>query len=451
MRRTAKIAISALAAGTMLALAACSPGGASSGDKKVTVMYESTDAFTALNDLFKKIKPEFEKAHQGVTIDLKPVKANDDDYKTKLQLAQRSADTAPDVFYEDTYNVRADAEAGYLLKLDDHLAKWKDWSKFSDAAKSAGAGADGTYAVPLGVDTRVIWYSKPLLQAAGVSLPWQPKSWQDVLDTAAKVKASAGAGVIPFNVYIGQGMGEATTISTVLMLLNGTGDKLYDEASGKWVVGSKGLTDSLQFVKDIYANKYGTTVDQALDANIWQVVLGQDFPKAKIAGTIEGSYLPSFWQKGGSYEWPGYSKDLGVALFPTQAGGGSKYVSMSGGWTLALGAQSKNKDLAFEFLSMALNKENALAYDIQNSQIAVRSDVAAEPSYLSANPFVQAVTESVKYTHFRPATSDYPAISLALQKATEAVVVGGDAAHDAAANYDRAVIAAVGKDHTTKP
>jgi len=100
---------------------------------------------------------------------------------------------------------------------------------------------------------------------------------------------------------------------------------------------------------------------------------------------------------------------------------------------------------------MALNKENALAYDIQNSQIAVRADVAAEPSYLEANPFVEAVTESVQYTNFRPATSDYPAISLALQKATDAVVVGGDASHDAADNYDRAVIDEVGEENTTKP
>src|SRR4051794_36517247 len=291
MLRTARIVLSAAVATTMLGLVACTGGGAQPADRTVTVMYEHSDGFGALDDLFEKVKPEFESAHQGVTVDLQPVEASDDDYMAQLQLAQRSAKTAPDVFYEDSDRIRADAEDGSLLKLDDYLAGWKDWHQFNDAAKAAGNTGDGTYAVPLGLDTQVIWYSKPLLQAAGVTLPWQPSTWQDILDTAAKVKASAGSDVIPFNLYIGQGMAEGTATS-VLMLLNGTGDTLYDEDSGKWIVGSQGLVDSLQFIKEIYANGYATSVDDALDRNIWQVVLGEDFPRGTIAGTIERSNLP---------------------------------------------------------------------------------------------------------------------------------------------------------------
>lgn len=452
MRRTAAVTISLLTVGAMVGLVGCSSnttGNGTNSPKSITIAYESTDAFTALNDLFQKVKPEFEKANPGVTVKLQPIKANDDDYKTKVQLSQRSAETAPDVFYEDSYNIQADASAGYLLKLDKYLAKWADWPQFSDAAKAAGAGADGTYAVPLGVDTRVIWYNKPLLQKAGITVPWQPTSWQDVLDVAAKVKATS-PDVIPFNMYIGQGMGEGAATSTILPLLYGTGDKFYDTASGKWIVGSQGAIDTLTFLQQLYKKGYTTTPAEALDGNIWQVILGTDFPKGKIAGTVEGSYLPSFWQAGGSYAWPDYSKDLGVALWPTQDGGGAKFVSVSGGWTLAVGAKSKNPQLAFDFLAMALNKENSLSYAKQNSQIAVRADVASDPSYLAANPFVGDVTKSVEFTHFRPSNADYPAVSVAFQKATEDVVVKGMSPADAAAAYDKAVIGIVGESNTIK-
>src|SRR5207249_1727309 len=132
--------------------------------------------------------------------------------------------------------------------------------------------------------------------------------------------------------------------------------------------------------------------------------------------------------------------------FPTQHGQAPGAVSMSGGWTLAVGARTKDPDLAFAFLATALNKKNALAYAVNNSQIAVRTDVASEPSYQASNPFVRDVSNLVAVTHYRPATADYPKISGAVQVATEAVITGRMSPADAAAEYDRSITALVGKD-----
>jgi multiple sugar transport system substrate-binding protein len=141
---------------------------------------------------------------------------------------------------------------------------------------------------------------------------------------------------------------------------------------------------------------------------------------------------------------------MGVATFPTQEGQAPGGVSMSGGWTLAVGAKSANPQLAFDFLAMALNHDNSLSYVNANSQIAVRNDVASEPSYLAANPFVGAVTEIVSVTHFRPATSVYAQVSAEAQKATEAVITGQASPEEAAAAYDTAVEGIVGADNITK-
>ena len=449
MRRRALKTMS-LIASAAIALTACSPADPGNPSKTVKVAYQKTDSFTALDTMFQAAKQEFEAANQGVTVELQPIQANDDDYGTKLALALRSPSTAPDVFYEDSFKVRSDVDAGYLLNLDSHLEGWEEWDRFDDGAKAAGRADDGgTYAVPLGTDTRAIWYNRKVLEAAGVSLPWEPRSWQDILDTARKIKASDPT-VIPFNMYAGKGTGEGTVMQSFYELLYGTGSSLYDEEAGKWVVGSAGFQDSLAFLKTLYDEQLAVSPAEALDANVWKKVFGEWLPNGKMGATVEGSYAPSFWQDGGSYEWPGYEQDIGVAPFPTQDGQAPGAVSMSGGWTLALGAQTKEPDLAFSFLTTALNEKNSLAFTVESSQIAVRKDVAADPGYLEANPFVRDVSALVSVTRYRPATADYPRISAAVQEATEAVITGTRSPQEAAADYDAAVADIVGADKTVR-
>jgi multiple sugar transport system substrate-binding protein len=439
-----------LIASAAIALTACSPADPGNPSKTVKVAYQKTDSFTALDTMFQAAKQEFEAANQGVTVELQPIQANDDDYGTKLALALRSPSTAPDVFYEDSFKVRSDVDAGYLLNLDSHLEGWEEWDTFDDGAKAAGRADDGgTYAVPLGTDTRAIWYNRKVLEAAGVTLPWEPRSWQDILDTARKIKAN-DPDVIPFNMYAGKGTGEGTVMQSFYELLYGTGSGLYDEESKKWVVGSAGFQDSLDFLKTLYDEQLAVTPAVALDANVWKKVFGEWFPNAKLGATVEGSYTPSFWQDGGSYEWPGYEQDIGVAPFPTQNGQAPGAVSMSGGWTLAVGAETREPELAFSFLTTALNKKNSLAFTVESSQIAVRKDVAADTGYLDANPFVRDVSELVSVTRYRPATSDYPRISAAVQEATEAVITGTRSPQEAAADYDAAVADIVGGDKTIR-
>ncbi|KRC60542.1 sugar ABC transporter substrate-binding protein [Agromyces sp. Root81] len=448
MRFSRVLAGVATVSAAALAFAGCSP--AADESKTITVVYQKTDGFVALDELFQKVKPEFEAANPGITVELEPIVADEGDYATKLALMQQSAETAPDVFYEDTFRVRSDVDAGYLLNLDEYLAEWEDWEQFNDGAKEAGRADDGSvYAVPLGTDTRGIWYSKSVLEAAGVPLPWEPKSWEEILETARAVKA-ASPDKVAFNVYSGKPAGEGSVMQGFGMLMYGTDDTLYDAEDQKWVTGSQGFVDSLAFIETLYGEGLAPAPDVALDGSMWQKLFGEWFPGGQIAGTIEGSWSPSFWKQDGSYEWPEYVDDIGVAAFPTQNGQGDGAVSLSGGWTLAVGAQSQNPDASFDFLAMALDRENALEYNIANSQIAVRADVAEDPAYLEANPFIGFFTDLVSVTHFRPATADYPQISAEIQAATEAVMTGQMSPEEAAAAYDDAVIGIVGDENVTQ-
>ncbi|WP_426996008.1 extracellular solute-binding protein [Pseudarthrobacter sp. N5] len=74
---------------------------------------------------------------------------------------------------------------------------------------------------------------QPVLQKAGVAVPWRPKSWAEILDAARKMKA-ADPGVVPFNMYAGKGAGEAAVMQSFYELLCGTGSTLYGEDDKKW-------------------------------------------------------------------------------------------------------------------------------------------------------------------------------------------------------------------------
>jgi multiple sugar transport system substrate-binding protein len=433
-------------AAAALALTACSSstsGGGSSG-KTLKVAYERFGNQIAVDAHMQKVKAQFEAAHPGITVKLDPISAAENDYYTKIDLMMGSGSTAPDVVYEDTFLINSDIKAGYLAPLDSYLATWGDWSQFPDTAKAAARGVDGkTYGVPMGTDTRALYYNKALLTKAGVTLPWQPKNWQDILAVAKAVKASS-PGVIPLNVYAGKPDGEGSTMQGFEMLLYGTHDTLYDSGAKKWTAPSKGFTDALQFLKDAYGGGLTIPPQQELDSNIPNVVSGQLLPQGKLAIDLDGSWVTGTWAASGAKPWPDWNSALGEAAMPTQDGTGKGTVSLSGGWTLAVTAKSKNKDLAAQFIELALNKENSEAYDIADSQIAVRKDVAADSAYQNTNPTTAFFTGLVPVTQYRPAYAEYPKVSDAIQVAMEAVITGQSSPADAMKAYTETLKGIVG-------
>jgi multiple sugar transport system substrate-binding protein len=447
MRR--KAALAGLIAVTLAGAAACSSSTSSGSTKTLTVAYQKFGTFKQLDDLMAKVKTEYQQAHPGTTVKLEPIEAAENDYYTKLSLMNRSPSTAPDISYEDTFLVNTDIKAGFLAPLDDYLGKWPDWSQFSDSAKTAAKAQDGkTYGVPMGTDTRALWYNKDLFAQAGLAVPWQPKTWDDVLAAARTIKAKLPK-VTPLNVYSGKGAGEGASMQGLEMLLYGTPNQLYDSGTGKWVISSTGFSDSLNFIKTIYSEKLAPDPQDALDPNFGTQVTSDLLPGNKLAIDLDGSWQSGTWLTSGTKPWPQWSKVLGLAAMPTQQGQAPGTTSMSGGWVLSVGAHAKDKQAAFDYVSLALNKENSTAYDIAAGQIAERADVAADPAYLKANPTLKFFTDLVQVTHFRPAYAEYPHVSDAIQVAMEAVMTGQMSVPQAVAAYGAQVKAAVGPDQVT--
>jgi multiple sugar transport system substrate-binding protein len=440
------LAVAGIVAASLTA-AACSSS--SQGGNTLTIVYQKFGPFVQMDQHMQKVKTQFEAANKGAKVKLVPIQADENSYYTKLNLMSRSASTAPDVMYEDTFLINSDISAGYLAPIDDQIAKWPDWSQFTDSAKKAGTGQDGKiYGIPMGTDTRGLYYNKQIFAKAGLPAQWQPKTWNDILEAARAIKAKV-PGVTPFNIYSGKASGEASTMQGFEMLLYGTKNTLYDDGSKKWITQSPGLTDALNFLSTIFKEKLGPDPQDELDPQYGNKVSADLMPNGKIGIDLDGSWQPYTWKPTGEHSWPQYTSVLGTAAMPTQNGEVPGKISMSGGWLLSIGAKSKHKDDAWKFISLALNKDNAKSYDITANQIAERKDVAADPEYTSSDPMTPFFTSLVQYTHFRPAYTAYPRVSDAIQVAMEAVMTKQTSPDKALSQFASTVKHVVGADNVT--
>ncbi|MGP3953425.1 extracellular solute-binding protein [Streptomyces sp. 7N604] len=431
------LALSTALVGTLLT--ACGSGSGSDAHTVRVVFQQSLDnkARTMDNHL-ARVKKQFEERYPDKKVKLLPIKAAPADYYTKVQQLMRSPKTAPDLVYEDTFLINADITAGLLRPLDGYLKDWPEWDKYVDTAKTAAKAQDGkTYGIPDGTDTRGLWFNKDIFAKAGLPRNWQPKSWDDVLDAARTVKKKV-PGVTPLNVYTGKSQGEAATMQTFEMLLYGTGkDPLYDAENKKWVSGSKGFRDALNFVRTVYHEKLGPKVPDALDPNVYTWVTGEWLPQGKLAIALDGSWLGGTWIKSGAAPWKQWDKVLGQAPMPTQNGQSPGAVSMSGGWTWAIPAKAKNPELAWEFIEVLGTKRNSVAYNVASANIAVRKDVAEDKAYTGSMPGLKFFTSLVEHTHYRPTLPAYPQVSTAIQEAMESVTTGDASVEKAADAYDK--------------
>jgi multiple sugar transport system substrate-binding protein len=438
LRPTSPLVLSIAAVLAAGALTACGGGAAGDPDTiKIAFPKDTDNKVTVRDNYVKDMAEEFEKKNKGKKVKIIPIQASAQDYVTKLQQMMRSPKTAPDLVYDDTFLINSDIKSGYLRPLDDYIGKWDDWKQFDDTAKTAAKGQDGKiYGVLDGTDTRALWFNKKIFKKAGLPEDWKPRTWDDVLKAARTVKKKA-PDKIPLNVFTGKGVSEAAAMQGFEMLLYGTGqDPLYDKKSKKWVKGSQGFKDSLNFVKTVYGEKLGPEVDQALSPTMQTKVVTDLLPKEKLAIALDGSWLGQQWLKTGGSPWPEWDETMGMAPMPTQNGEAPGEVSMSGGWTWSIPQKSKNPALAWKMIQHMQSQKNAVEWCVRGAQIAVREDVAADPKYLKSMPGIEFFTKRVEHSQYRPTLPVYPQVSTAIQEAMEGVTTGDSSVGEAAKSYD---------------
>ena len=206
-----------------------------------------TPGTNATPDLIKAAAAELAAAHPGTKVVLEPITTDSEStYYAKIDLAERSRSTAPDVVMEDSFLIGSDASAGYIRPVP-QLEQWSGWSEFPAAMQNIVSYNGQIYGAMNSTDVQLIYYDASLFQKAGLAVPWQPRNFADIV-SAAKALAAHDSGIVPAWLYAGLPLGEASSFRGFEIFLDGTNDRIYDSAAKKWEVSGPGFTDVWNFL-----------------------------------------------------------------------------------------------------------------------------------------------------------------------------------------------------------
>lgn len=426
------------------AISGCQSKSSSGNSKTVTVAYQISGTADPFGTWLKDVTKQYNAKNPGITIKAAPINADENTFYTKLDLEMKSGNTCPDVVTEDTFLINSDAAAGYIQPISDKVSSWSDWSQFITNIKQGVTGSDGkVYGIPYSTDSRGLWYNKTVFAKAGLPADWQPKSWNDVLAACKAIKEKC-PGVVPFWTPVSKAEGEATSMQDYEMLLYGTGERLLD-SNNKYIVGSSGILDSLNFISTIFKSGYGPSMADIMNGQASNTASQTFLNKDKLGIYLMGNWITGNYISTGASPWPDYTKNLGFAAMPTEKGQDPGTITLAGGWALSIPTKAKNASGAWDFIKFAMNKDNLQSVDIALGNLTTRSDVATDSEY-TKTPFNDVASKFLETAQFRPTDTNYPKVSTAIQTMVESVATGSSTPEKAMAQYATDVKGIVGND-----
>lgn len=295
----------AMATGTVLALAACAPGGASApttnavdvSTKLTTDDVELTIADETGFPVTEKLADEFTKQHPNITF-----KINRDTFANLTANAPKlmAGDAAPDLIRLPT--IGDTVKDGLLANLDPYFDAygWDTWSDSQLAPlRVSGDGVRGSgslYQLGLGYSVTGIYMNKKLAAQVGIDAP--PATLGELEEDFAKAKA---AGILPLM----EGDKDGVVNFTVQAAMNQFADK--DEFAA-WIFNEK-----------------GATID--------------------TPGNVKGAELIKKWADAGYF--PSDINAIDYASFVSRFQAGEGLFTFNGNWAAADTQEKMGKDVSF--------------------------------------------------------------------------------------------------------
>jgi multiple sugar transport system substrate-binding protein len=367
-----------------------------------------------------------------------PIKVNhqvgptpDVDFKTKITV-QYAANNGPDVSAYGHDWMAPFVSAGYLMDLTPYVSKWADWTSqyYPVLTKQCLVGGK-VYGVPQEAGLEMLFYRKDILDKYHISTA-QPKSWADLLDRGREIKAKTGKWAMLFDAGVQWGGGDWEEAFGPMML--GTKSKIYDAASGKWVVSSKGLLQTFQFYEALYKDKL-MPIQPLLNPSPWIIPKYKMFPAGELVISVGGSWSWQFdWGAQGAGPIPNELSVLGTWNFPTQDGSGAPYVWAGTGYIYTIAANSSHPQEAFEFIKF-LSSAGPMADELYSiGAVAPRRDVRRTAPY-SKLPYIISTESQLTTGKFFGTYDGIDKWEANIASATEAIITGRANAQQALAQF----------------
>jgi multiple sugar transport system substrate-binding protein len=170
---------------------------------------------------------------------------------------------------------------------------------------------------------------------------------------------------------------------------------------------------------------------------------GEEFAERKFAVMLEGSWLLGAFPH---EQWPGLEKRVGmIPMFPVPNANMTS-ATMMGGWELSIPQTSKNKELAWELLTIMVEPKTLTPMLGQFGYLPTQKSIGEgsyAPQLRSSIPYYDEMISMLKIGHSRPSIPEYPQIAEHIRQAIEEVYLGvkepKQALDDAAAKSAKAL------------
>jgi multiple sugar transport system substrate-binding protein len=383
------------------------------GYSSAYVFDEDADSVTYWND----IKKEFEAAHPNVTLELQPHGGTDTDEMNAIALQYRSLSTTPDVIQLPTTYIGEFQSSGYLLPLDKYLSSSQFWARFPKNIQDEGRIDGNVYAVDIGENNTGMYYNKEMLQKAGIAVPWNPHSWDDILTAARAIKEKV-PGVVPLWIAAGTSAGPTGVLQgSGAVIYSSKTPIIYDTKTRKYVIDSPGLRDVLQFYKDVYSAGLGAQLSDLFSPKAVAVPVSL-MAKQKLAIALGSNWYGGAWKEKNRH-WADAATEAGATAFPTSQGQPPGQGGTLGGWDVAVSKGSKNPDLAWDLVNLLQQRNYMVFLANKAGFVPPDTEVAKSPDYVNyAPPFNGQFATFLPYDQLLPSNDGFAVWARGIEEAT---------------------------------
>ena len=358
---------------------------------------QSAENETLMNVLI----PKFEEENPGIKVNA--VSHEWADLHDKILISAQS-DTLPDVARLDIAWVPEFQKMGVLTALDEEMADFDAvTADLLDSAMSTGYVQGHYYAMALNTNTKILFYNKDALTAAGLAVPTTMEEF------AAAVAALSGKNENGQQVW---GLNEpALSGWNVLPYIWSNGGNITNEDNTKasGYINSEATIKAVQMLADMAKN------GQLSGYNSGDIPMTDGFGTGRYMLLLEGPLKTA--ELAGAYPDMAY----GNCQLPAGEAGS---ISVLGGEDIAM-FNTANKDAAWEFMKFMTSpfaeEEMAKCGQIPVNKTALKSDTVKNAAFA---PFLEAITTAKA----RPAVAAWSEIDNELTIAmTEIIANGADA------------------------
>ena len=400
--RTFKKILAAMLACTML----LSAGAALAEGETVTInFWHHYSAQSAENEtLMNVLIPAFEAENPGIKVNA--VSHEWAELHDKV-LVSANSNALPDVARCDIAWLPEFQKMGILVALDEEMPNFAEESgKLLDSAMSTAIINGHYYALALNTNSKIVFYNKAMLEAAGVSIPATMEEWIEAVKKLSgenskgqqvwgwNEPALAGWNICPFIWSFGGALtNEDQTIAT-------------------------GYINGLATVKAVETFAELVKAGAITGFNAGDIPMTDGFGTGRYAMMLEGP-----WK---SAELAGAYPDVAYGTAPIPAGEGGS-ISVLGGEDIAM-FNTPNKEAAWKFMQFMTGEyaetEMAKCGQIPVNRAALESDTVKAADYA---PFIEAIQTAKA----RPTVAAWSEMDNGLQVAMNAVVTGEKTAQEA--------------------